>query len=163
MAKFNLEMEIAGLVGVKKVLDRLPDKVARRVIGPAMTAASKPVWKEARKNLRASGINDASQLAKSLGTVRRPRRRKGQRLAVIGPRSSDRYSFVSTADGKNVIPANIMHLLEYGHRIVTPAGVRGRTRAFGFLRAAFDSTKAEVVAAFRRAALKGVEKQAGRK
>src|SRR5262249_50692934 len=98
--------EIAGLKELQKKLGALPDRVQRKVMRPAVSAAATPIAKTAKqKAKKRSGL-----LKKSIGKKVVTNKRAGSVSAVTGPRKN----VTAEIDGKTVRASRYAHLVEKG-------------------------------------------------
>jgi len=138
--------ELTGAEEVIRALGQLPRSVENSVLGPALRACSRPLWKAARKHLRKGRGVETGAYRKSIGAKLHKKRRKGVRLLRVGARSEK-------LAGQD-LPSNIDSLLEYGHR-------RGAD-AIPHLRPAMDEAGDQAVAAFNAKAKAGIMKAAAK-
>lgn len=145
-------------------LDRLPDKIFKRVVGAAASFAVTPVVKAAQSK----APKRTGRLAESIGKRRRQYNRAGVVIVVVGPRKG----FVDPQTGED--PAKIGHLVEFGtapHTIpgavvnidgrMVPAtvhhpGARGKP----FLKPALHEQAQAVLVRYRSKLWKGIVKYA---
>lgn len=157
---FKISGRIEGLEPMLARLRQLEKKSAQmRVLRAALTKGSKPVLDTAKKLAPVSGPEDAPLqprlLRKSLGRRVKTYGGRSTVVVIIGPRSkpSFRRQVGTRTRGKQkgqpVIqnPTKYAHLVEFGTR---------RSRAFPFLRPAFDLRKREAQAIIGREIFLGI-------
>lgn len=100
-----------------KNLQTLGRRTAKKVLRQAVSAATRPIAKTAKK-LAPKGPESTGQLKKSIG-MKIKAYANGNVVGVVGPREGFKIS-VTTKGGKskNVDPDKYAHLVERGHRIV---------------------------------------------
>ncbi len=159
-------VSLTGDVELMRLLENLPDKVFKKVIGKASRKAMAPVVKSARRKAPA----ETGLLRKSLGTKQKAYKKNGVTVTIVGPRKGFK-SKVKVDDGRGGTrtesrnPANYAHLVEFGTRPhSTSAGVSSRskdertkaftatqttkhpgTQAQPFMRPAFDQNRGNIV------------------
>ena len=103
----KLKVKIKGMNPLNKLLDALPDAMAKRIVRGALQASAKPIVKQARINVRVKTGN----LRDSIGAVKAEKRieRRGDIKVVIGAR---RF-------GKKYKGAHA-HLVELGTKFALP-------------------------------------------
>ncbi len=116
-----------SLIGDKDLirkLDRLGKKGYRKTVAKAMSKAATPVSKLAK---RLAPRGPTGLLKKSIG--KKSKWYRGTRVVIIGPRKGFKVAVGTYKRGprkgqtKWHNPANIAHLVELGHRIVTGGSV----------------------------------------
>ncbi len=138
--QFNLSGDRELLVSLRRLDQAVEAKVTRKAVEEAV----KPIVEAARQNLIRNGTRVTGALAKSMGIRKRSYRGGEIIVAVFGPRRG----FKTTFRGKKHDPANIGHLVEYGH---APGGwhakqANARTvAAKPFMRPAIDAHGAEAL------------------
>lgn len=180
-----VHIEIRGCKELEQRLQTLKSRVANRVAAAALGKACTPIVRSAkqlsRRPMTASGRRYGG-LSKSLGKVVRKYHATQKILAVIGPLRGKAYQ----REGKKEVPANIAHLVEFGHRVASGGtlagksgskrrayksrrtGIAGGGRQTGFvvgqpfLRPAFDSQRAAAQATLERELRAGIEKAASK-
>lgn len=160
-----------SVIGDKEVianLHSLPSRVQRKILRKVLRRVVKPMVKSARSHVR----RRTGQLAKSLGVVIRTYRQTSM-LSVLGPRGG----FGIEVDGEPVDPVYYAHLVEQGHKIVTPrtvfkpkAGNASKpsragqnVQAFSFLKPAFDANEGSAKTVAISEIAKEIEKEAEKK
>lgn len=142
----KLRGKMSGEKALNRKLSRLKEAVNRRVLRKAVTAASKPVLKEAK----AKAPKETGLLKKSLGRRTKTYRNSGTAVAVVGPREG--FKKEVTVNGKTEVrnPVKYAHLVEYGTI---------QTAAHPFLRSAWEGTKAVARSAMVKAIEDGIDKE----
>ena len=161
----------AKVEGIKPLLKRLrqfPDRTQRRVLRPAVTKASTPIVKKARKlapvgeGLRPGG-QPRKHLAKTITKTRaKLSRRTGTVLVVIGPEKGQAPHSHLVHDGTAPHKIVLTKPLQLG-RVVLPPGFTIQhpgAKANPFLANAAAATKSQSEAILRREIGRGIEKQA---
>ncbi len=124
MAKAAISVRLIGDKRLTRTLRRLPGKLQRKILRPALRAAASPIAKAAkRKAPKRSG-----QLKRSIGVrvvPQRLHRISGGLVVDVGPRPG----FTTIINGQRHDPQKIAHLVEGGTE---------NTKAQPFLRPAFD-------------------------
>jgi len=159
-----------NLLGEKQLLrklDRLSDKIGRRVLAKAMRAASRPVIKAARANVP----TDSGNLKKSLGVRLKFYRGSGTEVAIVGPRiRGQRTTTIKSGAnaGKERVTKGLYgrhgHLVEFGTqaRYTKTGKFTGIMPANPFMRRAWDSMHKAAERAGIDKLKKEVEKEARR-
>lgn len=154
--QFNLSGDRELLASLRRLNQATEAKVTRKAVGEAV----KPIAEAARQNLIRNGTRVTGALAKSMGIVKRSYRNGEIIVAVFGPRRG----FQTTYRGKKHDPANIGHLVEYGHQ---PGGWHAKqasartVEAKPFMRPAIDAHKGEaldILAVVLRAQIQRVQR-----
>jgi len=115
-----------------KELQKLPEKVQKRVVNGAVRASAKPIIQEARALVPVKTGN----LRKSIGVTKR--RQKGTIVEYdVSPRKGGKY------DGF------YGQFVEFGHSIVRKGKVVGHAAPHPFMRPAFENKAEESIEAFR--------------
>jgi HK97 gp10 family phage protein len=135
----TITAEIRGLDVVLGVLVEMKRSLRNRIIRKAITKASQPIM----KSMKALAPRDSGLLRRSIGR-RTKTTRRGEVVAVIGPRSKPSFKQQVRVGGKGkgkrmkggrlVIrnPVRYAHLVEFGTR---------HSRAKPFMRPAFDANQ----------------------
>lgn len=160
----------ARVTGIKPLLKRLrqlPDRAQRRVLRPAVTKASTPIVKAARRlapkgtGLTPSG-RDRPHLGKTITKTRAKLYHKtGTVMVVIGPEKGQAPHSHLVHDGTQPHAIVLTKPLSLG-RVTLPAGFVIRhpgAKAQPFLADAVDATRAQSQAILRRSIVAGIEKQ----
>ena len=124
------------MTGQKQVFDaigKLPEKLTRKVLSPAVRAAAGPVTKAARARIKAQGLIETKSLYRSIGVKVKSDKRGA--WAGIGPREG----FATKHNGQNRDPRFYAHLLEMGTSKITKKP---------FIRPALDSTTSQQLGEF---------------
>ena len=143
---------VSGLAKLDRQLRDLPGSIQRKYLRQAARRAGAVVIKDAKKNLRSRVRKRTGNLLKSFKQLPSSKWRtagENRRKGIIGTR-------VGFSQG-----GSHAHLIEYGHRIVTHAGVDtgGRVVAYPFLRPAIDANRSKVRDEFRRKLAEGIAKE----
>lgn len=141
-------MILTGAKELHALLGDLPEKVQRKVMRKAMSAAATPIVKAAR-----------AKAAKRYGLLKKSLSKKvkayksGTTVAVIGPRSD----LKAVIKGKLYRPSKIAHLIERGkinrNGTVTPPSP--------FLRPAYEQKEVESLDVLGKTLGEGIEREAG--
>tara|TARA_R110000803_G_scaffold209612_1_gene279589 strand:+ start:6270 stop:6689 length:420 start_codon:yes stop_codon:yes gene_type:complete len=83
--------KITGDVAVDKMLGRLSDKGLRKVLISALRKVAKPIVKEVRKQVIATGSVDTGRFKKSIGVI--PSKNKKIAVVYVGARSKGGNAF----------------------------------------------------------------------
>jgi hypothetical protein len=114
MGHNTIYCQVTGMEELQRRLSLVDERVAKRVVPRALKKGAAPILAQAghfaRTPRTATGMRFGG-LAQSLGFVIRTYQQKT--LCIMGP-LRDR---VFTRLGKKEVPANIAHLVEFGHRI----------------------------------------------
>jgi len=160
-------MTIDGVEELAQLFHELPIKIHKKVMGQALTAASRPVRKEMRRRLKSQGTERTRALWKAVGTKLAKVRGTSTRLLVVGIRSMPQ----TDDKGNKINPVKYAHLVEFGteaHTINPRLAGIGVSTVLGplpngkfapevhhpgakekpFIRPAWDSQKAAAVRAF---------------
>lgn len=128
------------LTGDKKLirnLNQLPDRIMRKVVRQATSAALTPLNKEMKRQApRKTGT-----LKKAIGKKVKTFRQEGVSWGAVGVRSG----FATTIDGKKHDPRKYVHLVE---------------PLTGFMRRAFDLTRRQVLSILGKKLGSGIEREA---
>lgn len=128
-------MQLDGFRELKMGLEQLPDKIAKRAVRIALSAAASPIIRDAK----AKAPKETGTLQKSIGMTVPKKRFKHTQLVVVGPKSRVRWLRVvqtgknqgrlrgagtktraklrAAGRGSEVVkynPANYAHLVEFG-------------------------------------------------
>lgn len=117
----RMTIQVTGLKDLNAKLKEFGPRVYKRVMGTALKAAAVPILETARSLVP----EDTGLLRESLTSVIRKYDNTNTVVAVLGP---DRKVQAVLPDGSRHIPANVAHLVEYGHRII-PRGKGVESRA----------------------------------
>lgn len=101
-----MSVQVKGFKELERALKALPDRVRRKVMRAAMSAAGTPVLKAAR----AKAPKESGLLRKSLAKKTTINRKRASVATIIGPRKS----VVGTHKGKPRKPSRYAHLAEKG-------------------------------------------------
>jgi len=117
MASSMMSMKLTGDKELMRRLDVLPDRMRKRVIGPAVSQALTPV----RRAMRAGAPRESDTLRLSI-TKKTKKYRSGVIYGAVGPKKS----FSSTYKGRRRVPYHYVHLAEEGTKphIITPESRR---------------------------------------
>lgn len=128
MASFRIKGRLDGLQEVLANLDGVAKKVRKKAVRTGVAKAGRLLARAAKANSPQGGTG---QLKRSIGSKVKTYP-SGVVVAIVGPRKG--FAVVD-AKGKKHDPANIAHLVEFGHAGPHPAP------AHPFLRPAFDTSK----------------------
>lgn len=108
----RITFNLLGDKALVKALNRLEDKVERRVLTTAVGKAALPI----RKAAKALAPKRTGALANSIGIKRYRSKRAPMAIAVIGPRTDFKPSkkVGEAIGGRNIKPAKYAHLVEFG-------------------------------------------------
>lgn len=153
MAKKEYEyVTIEGIDEINRVLNSLPNKVARYILAKAIKEGSIPIKEAAKAKLLANGSFITGRLYRSIDIVDKSQM---NRLYDV------KFQIAGRRDAGN--KGHHAHLVEYGHRLVLVnprtkqivSSKRKRVPAYPFLRPAYDENarKAIDIAIMRTRAL----------
>jgi HK97 gp10 family phage protein len=134
MSDFSIQVRVTGLEELKANLKRMPIKMVKQVLRPAVRAAAKPITVEARRKIDQQGLIRTGALRRSIGVKVKTFRNRAV-WAGVGPRRGFNVQY----RGKNVDPRRYSHLLEKGTI---------SQKATPFLRPATDNTRGEQFSEF---------------
>lgn len=137
MARSNVGIDFQGDKELIRNLERLPNRVARKVARQAVSAALTPLNKAAKRE----APRDQGTLKKSLGKKIKTYKNDGVVWGAVGVRSG----FGVVIDGTLKDPRRYAHIVE------------GLT---GFLRRAFDQSKKQVLSILGKKLGSGIEREA---
>jgi len=138
------ELQLIGDKELRKILEKLPEKVDVRLLNAAGRRAAKPLVRSARRKAPSKTGN----LRKSIGTRAR-RAENGVSTIVIGPRTGKRQKF----DGWYA------HFVEFGTRGIVRYNTKHRkkgqrykpdNKAKPFMRPAYDQEKANMMKEYEK-------------
>lgn len=163
MAKKSVAIE--GLKPLLKRLKTLPDRIQRKVLRPAVTKATTPVVKKARK-LAPVGIEEPEERAHLAKTITKTRakisKRTGSIVVVAGPEARKAPHSHLVHDGTAPHKITLTKPLVLG-RVTLPAGFvinHPGTRPNPFLTDALDAVRSQSNGILKREIAAGIEKQA---
>lgn len=142
----TLQFSTVGDLAAIKTLDALPEAFRRRVLVSAARGGASQLRRAARANLQMDGSIRTGLLWKSIN-LRVKRYRNGIIWAGVG---ADKGVKGRDENGRNIIPANYIHLVENGTR---------STKATSFLRRAADGSKGRIQKGITAAAEKGLARE----
>lgn len=146
MAEPVLQLKTFGDKQTEKLFEQLPAAFQKRVLNVAARAGASVIRKAARANLQSNGSIRTGLLYRSIA-LRVKKYASGVIWAGVG---ADSAVSGRTSDGKNIVPANYIHLVEFG---------TAHTKAAPFLRPAVDSNKPAIQAAVLKGAEKGLARE----
>lgn len=146
MAEIELELKTFGSKEAGTLFEQLPAAFQKRVLNTAARGGAAVVRKAAKANLESNGSIRTGLLHRSIA-IRVKKYASGIVWAGVG---ADVGVTGRTANGKNVVPANYIHLVEFGTI---------NQRAEPFLRPAVDANKTAIQAAVVKAAEKGLNRE----
>ena len=179
MIPVTAKMKIEGLTELDAALKKMGPAVYRRVTRQAVRAGARPIITAARANLASRKDEDnwpnTGTTAKSIIAKVKLYPNRQVAVAIIGPGTnvsadvSDRRPHMPKH-----VPANIAHLIEYGHDNVrggkknrkkggkNPEGVKilGRVPPHPFLKPAVQASLSQVMEAMKSKAAEGLEREA---
>ncbi len=129
-----------GMKKFNKIMEKLSFKEQKKIYRKANNKAMTPVIKRARSNLKAMNINDSGAMSKSLGKKTKIYAKSQVVNTTAGPRASFTMEVVrkqQVAPGvwrkrrMKARPANYIHLIERGHKIVAPRSLKSRDKKNG--------------------------------
>lgn len=138
MAKSGVTL--TGDKELDRMFQRLPERVQRKVLRQAVSAALTPVVKVAKRSVPV----DTKTLKKSIGKKIKTYKNDGVVWGAVGVRK-DEEKFVTVIDGKRRNPRLYAHLVE------------GRT---GFMRRTFDTTRSKMLSIMKKKLGSGIEREA---
>ncbi len=113
----SIQVKLTGLDEFLKRAERMSDDMRDKVIQKALNAMCKPIVGAAKLRARFTKEPGTGLLADSITRKIIKRARVARGIAIIG---SD-VKVSGTRDGKKHVPANIFHLVEFGHGGPSPA------------------------------------------
>lgn len=170
-ASIVLDFDLTGDKALMRKLDKLTDKIGRRVLRKTMRAAAKPIVKQAKMNVP---IGKTRNLKRSIGTRFRWYGGTGTQVAVIGPRikykrekgASGTRRLVRDSRGRriSVLAGQHGYIVEFGTgpRYTKKGAFRGIGPAQPFMRPAWDAKKKKAESAGVKKLREEVEKEARR-
>ncbi len=145
-------IKLTGQKALEKLLKQLPEKSRRGAVRKSVNAGSQVIVKAAKGKARQ--FKRSGALAKSITKVVRTGKDKQSIYAYVGPQSG----FSAKFQGKTVIPALYVHLVEHGH--LNSDG--SFTPPKGFLRAAAAESEGAAAAAFTSKLGQAIEAEAAK-
>ena len=173
-ANIAIKLDLTGDKALMRNLDRLTDKVGRRVLRKAMRAAARPVVKAAKGFAPVSTGKVKKHLKDSIGTRFKWYGSTGTEVVVVGPRikykkekdSSGKRQLVRDDKGRriSVLAGQHGYIVEFGTgpRYTKKGAFRGVGPAQPFMRPAWDSQKRAAEKAGIKKLLEEVEREARR-
>ena len=146
----SVSIRLIGDKRLTRTLKRLPGKLQRKILRPALRAAASPIAKSMKRKAPKRSIPGGGQLKKSIGIRVVPQRKHripGGLVVDVGPRTG----FKATVAGQEHDPQKIAHLVERGTE---------NTRAQPFERPAFDENVAKAKQILAQRVSKGLAKAA---
>lgn len=142
----DLELKLFGDQATAKVFEQLPKAFQKRVLTTAARGGAAVIRRAARANLQANGTIRTGLLEQSI-SLRVKAYKSGTVWAGVG---ADKGTRGRTARGRNITPANYLHLVEFGTR---------HSKARPFLRPAVDNNRGPIQAAVLKRAEKGLNRE----
>ena len=130
-------MVLTGDKKLSRKLERLPNRIMRKVVRQAVSAGLTPLNKEAKRQ----APKDSGTLKKSIGKKIKTYKNDGVVWGGVGARSGFRV----VIDGKPRDPRRYIHLVE---------------ALTGFMRRSFDLTRRQVLSIFGKKLGSGIEREA---
>ena len=160
--------QVSGLKPLLRRLKVLPERMQRRVLRPAVTKASTPIVKKARRiapvgDGTTPDGRDRKHLAKTITKTRAKLSRKtGSVMVVLGPAKGEAPHSHLVHDGTQPHDIVLTRPLSLG-RVTLPAGFVIRhpgARAQPFLSDAVAATRTQSQRILKQSIAKGIDKQA---
>lgn len=147
-----MSARLEGFKELERTFKTLGERVQRKVLRSAVSAASTPIVKAAKAN--AEDSKESGTLKKSLGRKIKTYKDTQTVAAIIGPRTS----VTGTWKGRKRWPAKYAHLVERGHidekgNFVPPKP---------FLKPAYDSTEHQALNVMSNKLAEGVTREAAK-
>lgn len=164
----NVGLRVEGLLALLHRLDEFPARIQRRVLRPALTKATTPVVKAARRLApKGSGLTPSGHEREHLGktiTKTRPKwySQSGTLVIVIGPEKGKSPHSHLVHDGTAPHPIVLGKAAQLG-TVVLPAGFviqHPGAKPNPFLSNAVDATQERSSTILRTEIAKGIDKQA---
>ena len=155
-----ISISLRGDKELIRMLDRLPVKIARKVVPAAASKSMTPVSKMAKKLVRGQ-TRGTGLLSRSIGKKRKIYRASGNTIVVVGVRMEFKRKAGGSSQGGFRNPSKYAHLVEFGHS--TPGG--GFVAPKPFLRPALQRNLGKIKSTMSREIMIGIGKEAkkGRK
>jgi HK97 gp10 family phage protein len=142
----DMELKVFGDKATAKVFEQMPGAFQKRVLTTAARGGASVIRKAAQANLQANNSIRTGLLLRAIA-LRVKAYKNGVIWAGVGV---DKGVSGRTDAGRNIVPGNYLHLVEFGTR---------HSRATPFLRPAADQSKAAVQDAVMKAAEKGLNRE----
>lgn len=143
----ELEFNLFGASELEKVFEALPARFRDRVVATAVRAGASTLRKAARQNIVSDGSVRTGMLWRSIAVKVKRYNSRGVIWAGVG---ADRKIVGTDENGKRIVPANYLHLVELG---------TAHSRARPFLRPALDANRTKIFGDIQAAARKGLARE----
>lgn len=163
----NIPVKVEGLQPLLKRLQALPDRMQRKVLRPAVTKASTPIVKKARRLAPVGeGLTPDGRERPHLGeTITKTRakvsKKTGSVVVVVGPERNKAPHSHLVHDGTQPHTITLTKPLQLG-RVTLPAGFvmnHPGSKAQPFLTDAVAATRSRSESILRQSIASGIEKQ----